>query len=328
MYLPSVSWTFLLLGTLGIVTADTECGRPQVANRIMGGQNTQDGQWPWQVSLRLNGQHFCGGSLISDSWVVSAAHCIKSTVTTSTLTIHLGCYQLSKPNSHEISVKPKRFIRNPIYTNVGSVGDISLIELETPVNFTTFILPVCLPNANVDFPMGMYCWVTGWGSIRSGVSLQSPQTLQKAQIPLIDTQTCDSLYHINSDVSSSVPIILSDMICAGYKAGGTDSCQGDSGGPLVCSEGGQWFLAGLVSWGDGCGEVDRPGVYTRLTTYQTWIKQNAPETEKNMVDVNFTGTVNKDAYLNKGQSGTNRATFPRMSILALVIAVLNICVLL
>ncbi|PIO14284.1 hypothetical protein AB205_0064140, partial [Aquarana catesbeiana] len=146
------------------------------------------------------------------------------TVTTSTLTIHLGCYQLSNPNSHEISVRVKTIVKNPNYTNVGSLGDISLIELETPVNYTAFILPVCLPTANVDFPMGLYCWVTGWGSIRSGVSLPKPQTLQEAQIPLMDTQTCDSLYHINSDVSSSVPIILSDMICAGYKAGGTDAC--------------------------------------------------------------------------------------------------------
>ncbi|KAM5151670.1 transmembrane protease serine 9-like [Mantella aurantiaca] len=269
----------------------TECGKPQVASRIMGGQNAQPGQWPWQVSLRNSGSHFCGGSLISESWVVSAAHCIRSTVTTSTLTVHLGCYQISNPNSHEISVGVKTIIKNPLFTDVGSLGDVSLIQLKTPVNYTAYILPVCLPTASVDFPMGQYCWVTGWGNIRYGVSLPSPQTLQEAQIPLIDTQTCDSLYHIESGVVSSVPIILSDMICGGYKAGETDSCQGDSGGPLVCSQGGQWFLAGLVSWGEGCGMVNRPGVYTRLTAYQDWIKMNAPETAKNMVNVTFTNST-------------------------------------
>ncbi|KAM5152693.1 serine protease 27-like [Mantella aurantiaca] len=293
-----------------------ECGKPQVASRIMGGQNAQPGQWPWQVSLRNSGRHFCGGSLISESWVVSAAHCITSTVTESTLTVHtvtestltvhLGCFQIASPNSHEISVGVKTIMVNPLYTSVGSLGDISLIQLKTPVNYTAYILPVCLPTADVSFPMGLYCWVTGWGNIKSGLSLPSPQTLQEAQIPLIDTQTCDSLYHIESGVSNSVPIILSNMICGGYKAGGTDSCQGDSGGPLVCSQGGQWFLAGLVSWGDGCGKLNRPGVYTRLTAYQDWIKNNANGTEKNMVNVTFTGQVNQDAYLSR--SGSSRST--------------------
>nr|DBA18968.1 TPA: hypothetical protein GDO54_014858 [Pyxicephalus adspersus] len=272
----------------------------------MGGQNAQAGEWPWQVSLRYNGRHFCGGSLISRSWVVSAAHCITSSVTTSSLSVHLGCYQISNPNSHEISVAVEKIIKNPVYTEVGSMGDISLIQLKTPINYTAYILPVCLPTANVDFPMGLYCWVTGWGSIKSGGNLPSPQTLQEAQIPLIDTKTCDYLYHINSNVNSLYPIILSDMICGGYKQGGTDSCQGDSGGPLVCSLNGQWILAGLVSWGEGCGEVNHPGVYTRLTVYQDWIKMNAPETEMNMVNVSFNSSVDMNAYLSRGGSG--RAT--------------------
>ncbi|XP_072273024.1 uncharacterized protein [Pyxicephalus adspersus] len=276
----------------GTVKAAIECGKPQVANRIMGGQNAQVGKWPWQVSLQLSGRHFCGGSLISESWVVSAAHCIISSVTTSTLTVCLGCYQLSYANSQQIYVGVKTIIKNPRFTSIGSLGDISLIQLKTPINYTDYILPVCLPTANVDFPSGQYCWVTGWGTIMSGVNLPSPKTLQEAQIPLIDTETCDYLYHINSAVSSSTPQILSDMICAGYRSGGVDSCQGDSGGPLVCSHDGQWFLAGLVSWGEGCGKVNRPGVYTRLTTYQDWIVTNAPEAEMNMVNVSFNSDTN------------------------------------
>ncbi|KAM4632595.1 prostasin-like isoform 2-T2 [Discoglossus pictus] len=221
-----------------------DCGRPKVQSRIMGGGDSLDGAWPWQVSLRYNGKHFCGGSLINNKWVVSAAHCFES-YSPSQVLVYLGSYQLTQSSSHQISVGLKQVIKRSNFTGGASSGDISLLELATEVNYTSYILPVCLPAAGVIFPTGMSCWVTGWGSIKKGVPLPYPQTLQQVDVPLIDAGTCDALYHIQSGVSKEVKIIQGDMICAGYKDGGKNSCQGDSGGPLVCAQDGLWFLVGV-----------------------------------------------------------------------------------
>ncbi|KAJ1125808.1 hypothetical protein NDU88_004226 [Pleurodeles waltl] len=258
------------------------CGSPKISDRIVGGQNAYNGQWPWQITLQKEGVHFCGGSLITELWVLTAAHCFPSTpVNVSSFRVYLGAYQLSQNavNPNVISMTPKTVIINSNYTVEGSSGDIALLELETPVQFTSYILPVCLPAPSVQFPAGMNCWVTGWGFTQDGVSLSSPQTLQEVQLPIIDPKTCDNMYHTGSGVSHQYQFIKYDMICAGYQQGQRDSCQGDSGGPLVCKLGSSWFLAGVVSWGYGCALPNRPGVYTVVTAYHGWIKQHVPEVE-------------------------------------------------
>ncbi|XP_078508709.1 serine protease 33-like [Lissotriton helveticus] len=250
------------------------CGTPVVSSRIVGGQDAVNGEWPWQASVQVEGQHICGGTLITNNWVVSAAHCYYGlNYAQSFYTVCLGMYQLSNSNPNSQCSTVKQIIVNSLYSSEGGPGDILLLQLTNTVAFTDFILPICLPDSSVTFPSGLNCWVTGWGTTGSSIPLQWPKTLQEVMVPIIDTSTCDDLYHIGSGVSSGQPIILSDMICAGYAAGGEDSCQGDSGGPLVCESNGTWYLAGVVSWGIGCAKRNRPGVYTKVTSYNTWIQK-------------------------------------------------------
>ncbi|XP_069100373.1 transmembrane protease serine 9-like isoform X4 [Pleurodeles waltl] len=243
------------------------CGHPTISNRIVGGEDAQQGSWPWQISLEKNGYHICGGSLITDRWVVSAAHCFSSPIYTSSFVVRMGAYQLSLSSYNEVRSNVINIWVNANYTSIGSLGDIALLELETPVTFTDYIQPVCLPASSIQFPVGMNCIVTGWGAIREGVNLQYPETLQEVEIPIVDQEVCNSLYRND---------ILYDMVCAGNLEGGKDSCQGDSGGPMVCKFGSTWLLAGIVSWGEGCARPNYPGVYTRVAVYEDWIRKHVP----------------------------------------------------
>ncbi|XP_075141468.1 transmembrane protease serine 9-like [Leptodactylus fuscus] len=261
------------------------CGSPLVNTRIVGGTDAADGEWPWQISLRYRGSHICGGSLISTQWVLTAAHCFVNSDSPPDYTVYLGTYQLSVPDNHTVISNVSDIIVHPLYTSIESKGDIALVKLSSPVTYTKYIMPICLPSASVTLPCGMKCWVTGWGTINSGVNLPYPKTLQKVMTPIIDQTTCDNYYHVNSTTNSGTPIILEDMICSGYIEGGKDSCQGDSGGPLVCKVQGAWYQAGVVSLRYGCAESYRPGVYTLVPVYTSWIQSYVP-------NVTFTDLVN------------------------------------
>nr|BAB08216.1 embryonic serine protease-1 [Xenopus laevis] len=251
------------------------CGSPVFSSRIVGGTDTRQGAWPWQVSLEFNGSHICGGSIISDQWILTATHCIEHPDLPSGCGVRLGAYQLYVKNPHEMTVKVDIIYINSEFNGPGTSGDIALLKLSSPIKFTEYILPICLPASPVTFSSGTECWITGWGQTGSEVPLQYPATLQKVMVPIINRDSCEKMYHINSVISETEILIQSDQICAGYQAGQKDGCQGDSGGPLVCKIQGFWYQAGIVSWGERCAAKNRPGVYTFVPAYETWISERS-----------------------------------------------------
>ncbi|KAF3818876.1 hypothetical protein GH733_012293 [Mirounga leonina] len=275
---PAMALLLLLLwfGTPG-AAASSVCGRPRMLNRMVGGQDALEGEWPWQVSIQRNGSHFCGGSLITERWVLTAAHCFSNTSQTSLYQVLLGAQQLVRPGPHAVYAPVKRVESNPLYQGMASSADVALVELEAPVTFTNYILPVCVPDPSVVFETGTNCWVTGWGSPSEEDRLPNPRILQKLAVPIIDTPKCNLLYSKDTESGFQAKAIKDDMLCAGFAEGKKDACKGDSGGPLVCLVGQSWLQAGVISWGEGCARRNRPGVYIRVTSHHTWIHRIIPE---------------------------------------------------
>ncbi|NXE25605.1 PRS56 protease, partial [Ardeotis kori] len=248
-----------------------DCGRrggPQAnatapRGRIMGGSVAPWGAWPWLVSVRLHGELMCGGVLVGHSWVLTAAHCFAGNQNELAWTVVVGDHELGKPDVGERAVPVRRILPHPKFNPKTFHGDLALLELAVPLAPSPTVSPVCLPSGPAEPRPGTACYIAGWGSLYE--EGPAANVVMEARVPLLSQETCRGA--LGRD------LLTSAMFCAGYLSGGIDSCQGDSGGPLACQDPSShhFVLYGITSWGDGCGERGKPGVYTRVTAFADWL---------------------------------------------------------
>ncbi|KAL4716247.1 hypothetical protein ACJJTC_004741 [Scirpophaga incertulas] len=241
------------------------CGlSTRAQSRVVGARPANPREWPWMASVTPDGfEQYCGGALITDRHVLTAAHCTRRW-RAEELHVRLGEYDFQRNNdsrSYNFRVVEKRQhedFQMPSYHN-----DITVLKLHRPAVFNTYVWPICLPPFGLDLT-DQNVIVIGWGTQYYGGPHSS--VLMEVTVPVWDHGKC---------VEAFVDSVFEESICAGGREGGKDSCQGDSGGPLMYQmPSGRWAIVGVVSWGKGCGEPSHPGIYTRVDKYLPWIVDN------------------------------------------------------
>ncbi|XP_043648973.1 protein masquerade isoform X1 [Drosophila teissieri] len=239
--------------------------------RVVGGEDGENGEWCWQVALinSLN-QYLCGAALIGTQWVLTAAHCVTNIVRSGdAIYVRVGDYDLTRkygsPGAQTLRVATTYIHHN--HNSQTLDNDIALLKLHGQAELRDGVCLVCLPARGVSHAAGKRCTVTGYGYM--GEAGPIPLRVREAEIPIVSDTEC--IRKVNA-VTEKIFILPASSFCAGGEEG-HDACQGDGGGPLVCQDDGFYELAGLVSWGFGCGRQDVPGVYVKTSSFIGWINQ-------------------------------------------------------
>ena len=257
-------WVLSLLACFGSALG---CGLPAIdpvitgyPSKIVNGEEAVPHSWPWQASLQTDeGFHYCGASLVNESWLVTAAHC---RVSNSTVVV-LGEHDRFNSSEDVQTMKIEKVFVHPSYGDSFLNNDIQLIKLASPAKLSSHVSPVCVAEAGDREPDGLLCVTSGWGMTSNWTAAHR---LQQVALPLISSERCKEIY-----LSIFVDFVTEQMICAG--ASGVSTCFGDSGGPLVCQrEDSAWTLVGVTSWGKGC-DVDWPAAFARITALRSWMNE-------------------------------------------------------
>ncbi|XP_023360047.1 transmembrane protease serine 12 [Sarcophilus harrisii] len=254
---------------------DRNCGRVPLVNamsgsRVVGGHSAELGGWPWIVSLQVKmfprAVHVCGGSLISENWVLTAAHCLKDIREPQFWRAVVGVHNLFQRHRNTKKIKIKEIIIHPQFIPDTYENDIALFHLKRAVSYNDYVQPICLPffkevfNLNTD----TRCFVSGWG--KTTEEGNASDTLQEAELHYIPRSTCNKRESYGGRV-------VETSFCAGEEDGIVDTCLGDSGGPLMCylPDAGKFYLMGITSFGHGCGRKNYPGVYVQVQFFKNWV---------------------------------------------------------
>ena len=239
---------------------------------IVGGNRAADGKWAWQVALLSANEpnnfvaQFCGGTLVDELFVVTAAHCITNNrgtvVGRSTIHVLTGTQSLTQNAPGGVPREVAQIVRHPSYNDAKADFDVAVIKLKTPATGIRTAKLLTRSQEATLAAAGDMSVVTGWGDLGNG---SYPKELHEVRVPIVSLSLCKGSYGAE---------ITGRMICAGFPQGGKDSCQGDSGGPLIVKGAQGWnVLAGIVSWGEGCALPDFFGVYSRVAVLSAWINQ-------------------------------------------------------
>lgn len=283
------------------------CGQPSRAlpnlvKRIIGGRNAELGLFPWQALIVVedtsripNDKWFGSGALVSESWILTAAHVLRSQrrdntvipVSKDHVTVYLGLHDV-RDKSGAVNSSAARVVLHPDFNIQNYNHDIALVQLQEPVPLGAHVMPICLPRPEPEGPAPhMLGLVAGWGISNPNVTVDEiiisgtrtlSDVLQYVKLPVVSHAECKASYESRSGNYS----VTENMFCAGYYEGGKDTCLGDSGGAFVIFDemSQHWVAQGLVSWGgpEECGSKQVYGVYTKVSNYVDWLleEMNSP----------------------------------------------------